>query len=576
MQKTIIDQFIKKDKPWENSYKERVSFLLESRLKILSYLSMVIAPIYLLIVYLYLKLPFDFSLFGLFFIGFLPIIFNVIKFKPVSQRPFFSIFWIIFFINLYLDNILKAPESFDVLYRAIIFCPYLLVAGFLPFKINQLTSLTILQIGLYVVLNQDIAPHVFYQELFIFFLLISIFILNHYHGHKTLKTWTYLQFEKKQTYKKLIRMEHQYREVYDYGGVARALISEEGEIIDINPEWKKIFKDFLSLGKDCKALAPYLLENKEEFRQLKEKTNYFLIKNAVKVPHYFLRENKNSIFQIHIWYSPALSKYFLNLLDTTESILKEKEVSQKEKLVHLGLSAAGCAHDIFNPLSSIILNLDLIGENNEHLKQKYGADHTFLENDELTSKSLEASDAIKTLVERLKSFTKNLQSKKVRSNLVETIQFANEIFHLPLKDKVSLEIKGDIDSSYFISDPANNFFQVFLNLFNNSYNSFQKEDYIERKIVIKIREKKYSRVELKVLDYGSGIPKNKIKNIFDNPFQSNNKNSSGIGLFITKKMVEKIGGSIELQSEEGKYTEVTLNLPFHKNEKTPKENLRIT
>ena len=36
-------------------------------------------------------------------------------------------------------------------------------------------------------------------------------------------------------------MEHQYREVYDYGGVARALISEKGEILDINPEWKKTF-----------------------------------------------------------------------------------------------------------------------------------------------------------------------------------------------------------------------------------------------------------------------------------------------------------------------------------------------
>ena len=73
-------------------------------------------------------------------------------------------------------------------------------------------------------------------------------------------------------------MEHQYREVYDYGGVARALISEKGEILDINPEWKNTFKDFLSLGKDCKFIVPFLFESKGEFRQLKKKTNYFLIK----------------------------------------------------------------------------------------------------------------------------------------------------------------------------------------------------------------------------------------------------------------------------------------------------------
>ena len=144
----------------------------------------------------------DFSILSLFCLGVLPIILTVIKFKPVAQRPFLSIFWIIFFINLYLDNLLNHPKSFDVIYRAVIFCPYLLVAGFLPFKINQLTLLTVLQMGLYIFLNQNIAPQIFYQELFIFFLLISIFILNHYHGHKTLKTWTYLQFEKKQPYKR--------------------------------------------------------------------------------------------------------------------------------------------------------------------------------------------------------------------------------------------------------------------------------------------------------------------------------------------------------------------------------------
>ena len=535
---------------------------------------MLATPIYLLMVYFYLQLPMDFSILSLFCLGVLPIILTAIKFKPVAQRPFLSIFWIIFFINLYLDNLLNHPKSFDVIYRAVIFCPYLLVAGFLPFKINQLTLLTVLQMGLYIFLNQNVAPHIFYQELFIFFLLINIFILNHYHGHKTLKTWTYLQFEKKQTYKKLIKMEHQYREVYDYGGVARALISEKGEILDINPEWKNTFKDFLSLGKDCKLIVPFLFESKVEFRQLKKKTNYFLIKNAVKVPNYFLKEDKNSIFQIHTWYSPALRMYFLSFLDTTESILKEKEVAQKEKLVHLGLSAAGCAHDIFNPLSSIILNLDLIEENNENLKQKYGEDKAFLENTELTSKSLEASNAIKTLIERLKSFTKNLQSTKVRSNLIETIKFANEIFHLPLKDKVSLELKGDIDSEYFVADHANNFFQVFLNLFNNSYNSYQKEDHLEKKIIIVIKEKKHFRVEIKVIDFGSGIQQNKLKDIFDKPFQTNDTASSGIGLFITKKMIEKVGGSIELQSEEGKYTEVTLNLPFHKKEKALKEKFK--
>ena len=500
-----------------------------------------------------------------------PLILTTINFKPVRKSPFLTIFWVSFFINLYLAGLLENPTHSELIDRAIIFCPYLVVAGFIPFKVKQLTLFSLFQITLYIFLNQELQPQIFYQELFILFLLITIFILNHYHGHKTLKTWTSLQFEKKKTFKKLIKMEHQYREIYDFGGVARALISEKGEILDINPKWESTFKDFLRLGKNCKALIPYLFETKKEFTRIRNEEGFYLKKDSVKLPHYFFQENKNLIFQLHIWFSPKLSMYFLNFIDTTESVLKEKEVSQKEKLVHLGLSAAGCAHDIFNPLSSIILNLELIEENNDKLKAEYGVNSNFMENSELISKSLESTNAIKTLVERLKSFTKNLESTKVRSNLLETIKFANEIFHLPLKEKVLLEFKGDLETDFFIPDHANNFFQVFLNLFNNSYNALQKKG-IKKKIIITITRTGHKIAEVKVLDLGLGISAQKIKNLFDVPFQAKDQSDSGIGLFITKKMVEKVNGTISVDSEEEKYTEVTLTLPFHREQKATNEN----
>ena len=179
------------------------------------------------------------------------------------------------------------------------------------------------------------------------------------------------------------------------------------------------------------------------------------------------------------------------------------------------------------------------------------------------------------MVERLKSFTKNLESTKVRSNLIKTINFANEIFHLPLKEKVLIEIKGDLEKDYFIQDHANNFFQVFLNLFNNSYNAFTKKE-IEKKIIITVTKKDTSKVEIKVLDFGAGIPDSKINNLFDIPFHVKDKAYSGIGLFITKKMIEKIGETISLCSQEGKYTEVTIDLPFYKEEKSHKKSSQLS
>ena len=51
-------------------------------------------------------------------------------------------------------------------------------------------------------------------------------------------------------------------------------------------------------------------------------------------------------------------------------------------------------------------------------------------------------------------------------------------------------------------------------MFNNSYSSLQKKkDHLEKKIIIVIKEKKHFRVELKVIDFGSGIQQNKLKDI---------------------------------------------------------------
>ena len=71
-------------------------------------------------------------------------------------------------------------------------------------------------------------------------------------------------------------------------------------------------------------------------------------------------------------------------------------------------------------------------------------------------------------------------------------------------------------------------------------------------------------IEVKIIDNGLGIPKDKINKVFDKFYQcdeSHKKTGSGLGLSITKRIIELLNGSINYESIEGKGTTVTITLP---------------
>jgi len=69
-----------------------------------------------------------------------------------------------------------------------------------------------------------------------------------------------------------------------------------------------------------------------------------------------------------------------------------------------------------------------------------------------------------------------------------------------------------------------------------------------------------SRILVKIKDNGRGLTEECRKNLFK-PFTTTKTNGTGLGLVIVKKMMSKMDGTVEVESEEGRGTVVTLNLP---------------
>ncbi|MGC4022415.1 MAG: ATP-binding protein [Cyclobacteriaceae bacterium] len=73
-------------------------------------------------------------------------------------------------------------------------------------------------------------------------------------------------------------------------------------------------------------------------------------------------------------------------------------------------------------------------------------------------------------------------------------------------------------------------------------------------------------VELRVADNGQGIDNNYLPRVYEMYFRANEKSTgNGLGLYIVKKMVEKLQGKIHIESEMGRGTTVTIHLPNREN-----------
>jgi len=224
------------------------------------------------------------------------------------------------------------------------------------------------------------------------------------------------------------------------------------------------------------------------------------------------------------------------------------ELVNAERLAAIGKMAAHVTHEIRNPLSSIGLNLEL------------------LEEEVASSDNKEASQlvvAIKAEVERLSRIAEQYLSisRRPRPRLererVEDLARELVAFVRPELDRGGVASRVDADDD--LPDARldeSQFRQALLNLVRNAREAMAKGG----ELVVSLHKAADGGIDLAVDDTGSGTPEEMRASIFD-PFFTTKQRGTGLGLAVTRDIVEAHGGTIRCLGREGGGTRFLIHLP---------------
>jgi two-component system NtrC family sensor kinase len=221
---------------------------------------------------------------------------------------------------------------------------------------------------------------------------------------------------------------------------------------------------------------------------------------------------------------------------------------RSEKLASLGKMAAGVAHEINNPLTSILINTHLVLEKLE--KNSASRENLNLIADE-TSR---CSEIVKGLLE----FSHQNPPEKKFADVNDIINLSIDV----LKNQVTfqnIKIKKKLDADLpQIQIDSDKIKQVFLNLMLNAAEAMPDGGSLV--IISRLSEKK-KNIEIELTDTGLGIAKENINKLFD-PFFTTKTGGTGLGLAVSYGIIEQHKGKIEVKSQEGRGSSFIIKLPI--------------
>jgi PAS domain S-box-containing protein len=248
--------------------------------------------------------------------------------------------------------------------------------------------------------------------------------------------------------------------------------------------------------------------------------------------------------------------------DLREVVSLRSRLVTSGRLAAVGQLAAGIAHEINNPIAYVRSNMNLLEEHWEVLKAEFekSAPGPILERilddgGEMIEESGEGLSRVAEIVRDVGGFSRPSHSERESTDLNKLLDTAARFAHPQLRHRATVERRyGELP---LVPCMAQELMQVFLNLLLNAAQAMDVVGTIRL-----VTEHDGDRVRIHVIDDGKGMTRETLDRIFT-PFFTTKPvgQGTGLGLSISRQIIEKHGGTIDVESTLGEGTAFHLSLP---------------
>ncbi|HMP15489.1 MAG TPA: ATP-binding protein, partial [Gemmatales bacterium] len=223
----------------------------------------------------------------------------------------------------------------------------------------------------------------------------------------------------------------------------------------------------------------------------------------------------------------------------------QAQLIHQEKMAAFGLLAAGIAHEVGNPLASISSLVQLA---QRRVQDPYVQERLGLVGGQL--------DRISGTLRELVNFSRPASAEKVQTNIASVVQEAISIakYYQSGRGKtVTMEVPNNLPVLVLARDQLT---QALLNLILNAMDATDKGGKVTITAGIEDRS-----IFIDVTDDGCGIPPDAVSLLFQ-PYYTTKPQGTGLGLFMTRRLVEQQGGTVHVTSRPEKGTTFRIELPI--------------
>ncbi|OXA88387.1 histidine kinase [Flavobacterium hercynium] len=287
----------------------------------------------------------------------------------------------------------------------------------------------------------------------------------------------------------------------------------------------------VSKWKYLKNQLPSLCEviEQQDFREVK--TSLEIRVNQQDTQTFAMQTSRSEIYG---------QDYFIVLLDSIQNVIDKKE---KEAWINL---MKVISHELLNsvtPIRSLLQNLQ------ELVQQETISADDIEDMKSSVAAMLRRSDHLQQFIEGYRKLAMLPSPQKEKIDLQKLIDNSLQIMS-PLFKKNAIEVINKITFNHYLFVDAQQIEQVLINLFTNCIYALNE---IEEKRITITSEMKDNRFFIMITDNGNGIEK-EIENKVFLPFFTTRKEGAGIGLTLSKNIIEAHNGYLALKNEEGQTT----------------------